>query len=536
MKHLVIWILVLALLLSGCVVFEHNHAEETTEADQETLSTAETEEPSEQSDRFGLSYIAAHGFNPYSCNCITNRPVFSLAYEGLFAMGNHFQPEPVLCDKFAVSESGKYYIFKLCESARFSDGSPLTAYDVVASLEKARGSEYYGSRFFKVAEFQAKDEHTVAVTLYYAYENLPLLLDVPIVKLGTESDNQPIGSGPYRFSGSEPHLSLVKNENWWQEKMAPIDVPSIILTAAKDAPDVRDNFEFGATSLVCADLNSPTAVGYRCDYELWDCPTTTMQYLGFNLGGGLFLNREFRAAVTHIIDRESIIATVYKGFAEPAYLPCAPSSPLYDQELAQDYTYDKDAFLKSRKSSGVVEEYVGTLLVCSNDPARIEMAYRIADSLNDAGVKIEVSSVDYDTYLYRLYVGQYDCYIGETRLSANFDLSEFFRPYGSLCIGAIQNSSMEQLCYDAVENTGNCYDLEKSVMENAYFCPILFKSYAVMVNRGVITNLQPAMDNVFHLAGGRTLSDATISFEEITSEKEPGETDVPTEETEEVLP
>jgi hypothetical protein len=43
------------------------------------------------------------------------------------------------------------------------------------------------------------------------------------------------------------------------------------------------------------------------------------------------------------------------------------------------------------------------------------------------------------------------------------------------------------------------------------------------------------MDNVFHLAGGRTLSDATISFEEITNENQSEESSGETEETEEVL-
>ena len=536
MKRIVILIWILAFLLSGCVMFGTPGQNENTEPDETQIPTAETAEPGPQgSERFGLSYLSAYGFNPYSCTCITNRPVMSLVYEGLFVMGNHFQPEPVLCDKFAVSESGRYYIFKLCEGVRFSDGSPLTARDVVASLEQARGSEYYGTRFLKVAEFKATDDYTVAVTLYYAYENLPLLLDVPIVKAGTETSDRPIGSGPYAFSGGGQNLCLQRNHDWWQDRAAPIDAETVTLTAAVDALGVRNDFEFGATSLVCADLNSPTAVGYRCDYELWDCPTTTMQYLGFNLASGLFMNREFRASVTHIIDRDSISATVYKGFAEPAYLPCAPSSPLYDQELAQKYTYDKEAFLTAKTNSGVYEEYVGTLLVCSSDPSRIEMAYRIADSFNDAGIKMEVSSVDYDSFLYRLYVGQYDCFLGETRLSANFDLSEFFRVYGSLNFGGIQNSSMEQLCYDALENTGNCYDLERSVMENAYFCPILFKSYAVMVTRGVITNLQPAMDNVFHLAGGRTLADATITYDEIMNPNYPGQTEE-TEETEEILP
>ena len=119
-------------------------------------------------------------------------------------------------------------------------------------------------------------------------------------------------------------------------------------------------------------------------------------------------------------------------------------------------------------------------------------------------------------------------FIGEARLSATFDLTEFFRPYGSLCYGGIQSSGMERLCRDALENSGNCYDLYKSVMENAYFCPLLFKSYAVMANRGVISNLQPAVDNVFHLAGGRSLADATVSYEELT-DPHFGEPEEPTE-------
>ena len=146
----------------------------------------------------------------------------------------------------------------------------------------------------------------------------------------------------------------------------------------------------------------------------------------------------------------------------------------------------------------------------------------------ECGVKLDVVSVDYDSFRYRLKAGQYDMFIGEARLSATFDLTEFFRPYGSLCYGGIQSSGMERLCRDALENSGNCYDLYKSVMENAYFCPLLFKSYAVMANRGVISNLQPAVDNVFHLAGGRSLADATVSYEELT-DPHFGEPEEPTE-------
>lgn len=530
MKKWLCVLLACSLLLCGCSKDRSAESAETYAETEAEILPEHTEAPGEPAaESFGLAYVEKYGFNPYNCICITNRPVFSLVYESLFVLSNRFEPEPVLCDQFAVSESGKNYVFTLCEGITFSDGDPLTAADVVASLEAARDSDYYGTRFSKVASFSAKDSRTVQIDLYYPYENLPLLLDVPVVKASTVKDSEPVGSGPYAFSRNGSAKTLSRNPNWWQDRSAPVEYDTILLTAAKDPTEIRDSFEFGDTSLVCADLNAPTAVGYRCDYELWDCPTTTMLYIGFNLGAGMFVNREFRSAVTHAIDRKGIITSVYKGFGEPAYLACSPASGLYDAELAENYKYDLSAFQQARNQAGIHPDYVGTLLVCSADPTRVETAHRIAEMLTAAGARVDVTAVDYDTYRYRLNVGQYDLFIGEARLSGNYDLTEFFKKYGSLCIGGIQSAAMEQLCYDALENSGNCYDLQRNVMEHGYICPILFKSYAVMANRGTISNLQPAVDNVFHLPGGRTLADASTTYEALTN---PGSG----EETEEQTP
>ncbi len=507
--------LFLFVLLTGCTVTPA--ARETTEPAETETREQNPEQPTPSHNGFGLTYVPEYGFNPYDCICITNRPVFSLVYESLFVLNNSFQPEPVLCDRFAVSETGTTYLITLCEGVTFSDGSPLTAKDVVASLKAARDSDYYGSRFSKVQEFIARDERTLEISLEQGYENLPLLLDVPIVKAGTQGDARPIGTGPYVFYEGRNGLSLWHNRNWWQDNRAPVEYDIILLTAAENPTAVRDSFEFGDTSLVCADLNAPNAVGYRCDYELWDCPTTTMVYLGFNLHGDLFSSQSMRSIVTHMIDRENLIKTVYKGFGKAAYLPCSPDSPLYDQELAVSYSYDEEAVAKVLRTTAVrSEEDAGVLLVCSADQTRVELARRLAETMTKAGIPMEVNSVDTETYKSRLERGRYDAFLGEIRLSGNFDLTEFFRADGSLCYGGIRSSEMEQLALDALENSGNCNTLFRGVMENAYFCPLLFKSYAVMANRGIIDSLQPAADCVFHLPGGRSLADASVSYAEMT--------------------
>ena len=45
-------------------------------------------------------------------------------------------------------------------------------------------------------------------------------------------------------------------------------------------------------------------------------------------------------------------------------------------------------------------------------------------------------------------------------------------------------------------------------MDEGYLCPVLFRSYAVYAARGLVTNLQPARDNLFCYSIGRKLEDA----------------------------
>lgn len=505
--------LALVLCLSGCggqgTSLNQPEGQQTTDQRQ----TAQND-PS----GFGLAYVAEYGLNPYTCTCLTNRPILSLVCEGLFALNGSYEAQPVLCDSFAVSENGQTYLFTLCANAVFSDGSALTADDVVASLQAAKDSEYYGGRFTYVAEISAKDSATVVISLTTAYENLPLLLDVPIVKKDCVKKDIPIGTGPYVLGQAEDGaVTLTKNNAWWQQGPWPVEQEQITITLAEDPTQVRDSFEFGATTLVCADLNAPGAVGYRCDYELWNGSTTIMQYVGFNLTGGVFSNKELRAAFTHALDREEIVSKIYAGFAQPACLPCSPDSPWYDDALAETYGYDKQAF---RQAADEIQTGVGvTILVCSDDAKRVELANYIANTLTPYGFTVKVNGVDEDHYAAYLSRGEFDLYIGQARLPGNFDLSSFFRVYGALAYGGLQNDDLYGLCLKALENSGNLNQLYQAVMDGGYICPVLFKSWAIMATRGTVEDLTPGVDNVFYVNIERTLADASVAYDQLTGEE-----------------
>lgn len=511
-----------ALLLWGCTPETEPETPATTAPAQETAPT----EGESRAQGFGLSFQPEAGLNPYTCTRLVNRTVMSLLYQGLFSVTSQYRAEPVLCKSYSYSSDLKHYSFTL-EDARFSDGSPLTAEDVVASLRAARNSPVYGDRLKHVTDITATD--TVDITLDTAYENLPVLLNIPIVPADQVEEETPLGTGPYELWSLGSGYQLVRQKDWWSEYPPAVDFEVIQLTQTDTPSEIRDQFEFGQSDLVCADPGASTYVEYRCDYELWDCATGILLYLGCNTAGSsAFGNGTVRAALTHGVNRRALVE-IYKGFAQETYLPVSPEAPVYDTTLAAQYGYDTAAFEGALGEAGL-RNTAATLLVCSDNPTRVAAAQAIADQLTACGLNVTVNALGEESYLQALTVGNFDFYLGEVRLSPSLDLSVFFAEDGALTYGGMADADLYQLCLKSLENSGNSYELFESVMEDGQLCPLLFRTYAVYATRGMVTDLLPGLDNVFHTANSRQLHDAVTDWTgepPETQDTTPSETEEP---------
>ena len=150
------------------------------------------------------------------------------------------------------------------------------------------------------------------------------------------------------------------------------------------------------------------------------------------------------------------------------------------------------------------------LLVNSDDSMRMRLARSIVDMLTECGLNIVMVEKPNNEFIQDVKYGKYDLYLGQTRLPPNMDLSEFFRPWGNLSWGSVDNEELYNLCKEALDNHGNYYNLHKEVMDDGQLCPILFRSYAVYATRGLVTKLNPSRDNMFFYSIGRTLADAKL--------------------------
>ncbi|MGV2896616.1 ABC transporter substrate-binding protein [Achromobacter sp. AGC78] len=136
-----------------------------------------------------------------------------LVYDTLFSMDAQGQPKPQMVDSWTVSEDRLTYTFKLRPGLKFHDGAPVTADDVVASLQRwENGDPTIGNRLKQAtAELAATGADTFTLKLRTAYglvlESLakesspvPFIMPKRIASVpASQAISETIGSGPYKF-------------------------------------------------------------------------------------------------------------------------------------------------------------------------------------------------------------------------------------------------------------------------------------------------------------------------------------------------
>ncbi len=523
MKRILAFLLCLSLILgccTGCAAEDKPYVPQgdALMPEDADVNTPIQEEKPEQ--ELTMVCYLDQTMNPFKSNNYTNRTLFSLIYQGLFSVSEDYDPVPILCESYRVSSDYKVYTFYL-HDATFSDGTTVTVEDVAASYAAAKDSKYYGGRFTHVIKNEINEDGSITFYLRTPVEDFTTLMDIPILKASQVESDHPVGSGPYIFESNLAGAQLRRNGGWWTSSPDLVITADIITLVAAESPtQIRDEFEFADVGLVCTDPCSDTYADYRCDYELWNCDNGIMVYLGCNIAysqDDVFQKDTLRSALTYAIDRDELVKDNYNGFARPTAIAMDPEHPYYSEALNAKYSYDPVKFINAMSMTKLPKEPI-RLLVNSDDSMRMRLARNIVAMLTECGLNIEMVEKPNNEFIQDVKYGKYDLYLGQTRLPPNMDLSEFFRPWGNLSWGSVDNEELYKLCKEALDNHGNFYNLHKAVADDGRIIPLLFCGYAIYADRGLVSDLQPSRDNVFFYTLGRTSTDALIPIDYHNSE------------------
>ena len=501
MKRLTALFLCLCLLLcAGCAEEAAEPEpgwEEYQQSQQEEPDTTIEEDTLQLPQVFTLAYHKDHTLDPISCGEGIQQSVAELLYEPLVQLDNAFEPQPLLCENWQSDGSSLVWTLQMRSGVLFSDGSELTAADAAASLQRAAASEKYGYRLRQVVSMTHNKHNQVIITLSQPNSSFPSLLNIPVVKRGTESQSVPVGTGAYVFVNGAEGSFLQANPDWWQGKDLP--VPTIALLHAKDLDTAVYLFSSRRISLLCVDPTGDqiSASGQVSETEM---ATAAMQFIGFNTRSGVFADPVARQVFSRSLQRDMLVDAFFSGHGVAASFPLSPLSPLYPADLEEADTHGEMLTQLAELGYSSGAQTTLTLLVNEENPFRVAAAGYIADSMSLGDWQITVKALPWTDYMAALETGDFDLYYGEVRMTGDWDPTPLLATGGSLNYGGfsdVATDSLMQTMASAPTRDNVARLLCSGLLQTAPIAPICFRSSVILTHPGVVENITTTPGSLF---------------------------------------
>lgn len=357
--------------------------------------------------RFGLATPPAT-LDPRFATDASAARLCRLVYAALVDFDARFTPVPALATWVEVSP--RLYRFTL-RAARFHDGAPVTAGDVVATyralLDPARASPLRGA-LAHVVSVEARDPRTVDFHLARPDPLFPGLLTQGILRAADAGlavlPSRPVGSGPFRVIAPPDGRRIALARVADGQRVDFVIVPNETTRALKLARGELDLLQGG----FAPELGDWLAA--RPDLTVMARPGTVFTYLGFNLASGPTTDPRVRAAIAHAIDRAALIRYVFRDRARPAATLLVPEHWASDPRLAGPAHAPARARALLADAGFSPARPLRLRYKTSNDPFRRRIATILQDQLKTVGIDLVIESHDWGTFYGDVRDGRFELY------------------------------------------------------------------------------------------------------------------------------
>lgn len=321
-------------------------------------------------------------------------------YDTLATYDTDHEIEMALADKITPSQDAKTWTVHLRDGAKFSDGRPVTADDVIFTFKritdpKSPKSGAAGLGDLDRNALQATDSRTVEFRFskpFAVFEDAVAQYSNGIVPVGYDP-KKPVGSGPFKFESFTPgqQSTFVKNPHYWREKQPYLDAVTII-----DFPDdtARVNALLGGQVDAIDQVPLGQINVVKADPNLRVLESQTGSWLPFTMRVDQppFDDVRVRQAFRLIVDRKQMVDQVLGGHG-------AVGNDMYGRfdacyatgttQRAQDIAKAKQLLADAGHSNLSVE-----LVTSPVAAGLVEAAQVFAQQAQAAGVTVNVKKVD----------------------------------------------------------------------------------------------------------------------------------------------
>jgi peptide/nickel transport system substrate-binding protein len=396
-------------------------------------------------------------FNEILAKETSTTAAIGFLFEGLTKTnGVTTEVEPCLAERWSFSEDGLIWTFFLRRDVKWFDGVSFTADDVLFTYNDLIYNESIPTSardIFTIdgkrIKFEKVDDYTVRLILPKPFAPLLRQLSQPIlpkhileeaVKAGKFNstwgiDTPPeeiIGTGPFMLVEYKPaeRLVYIRNPNYWQKDEEGNRLPYIdkIVKLIVEKDDVQlVQFESGEIDILgvrekdYAYLKKKEEQG---NFTVYDCgPSFGTNFICFNQNPvavkepklSWFRDREFRRAVAHAIDKQTIISNVMKGIGYPQDAAMEKAAVEFHNPFVKKYEYNIDKAKRilseagyiDRDGDGIIEDKKGNpvkfvLITNTDNTIRRDIGTIITADLKKLGMDVSFTPIEFNTMVTKL--------------------------------------------------------------------------------------------------------------------------------------
>jgi len=431
-------------------------------------------------------------------------------FSGLVRLDADLEVVPDLAEGWALSEDGRTHTFTLRAGARFADGRPITAADVVYSLERAcspaLGSpvaasylndivgvrEYSRGEAEGIAGLRAPSEGVVEITTdapkayFLAKLTYPAAFVVDRDQVEAEGERwmaRPNGSGPFVLAEmSRERIVLERNTRYYGLPPA-LDRVEYVVSGGFPIT-MYENDELDIVEVPPSEMERVSDPENPLHGEVETASELSVTYLGLNVSLPPFDDPAVRQALARAIDKAKIADLVLQGGATPAHGILPPSLPDYDPSFA-GLSYDPASARSLLEGSrygveGLPPIYLATSGTSGYPDAVTEAILSFVE--DHLGIEMTVHQVEWADFLRDMNARRYPLFL--TGWIADYPDSENFldllfhsaSPQNHMGYanpevdGLLEAARVEQ---DAAERTRLYREAERILVEDAAWIPLI---------------------------------------------------------------
>lgn len=325
-----------------------------------------------------------------------------MIYSSLMRLTETLEVVPEIATEYSVSNDGLTYRFSLRRGVTFHDGKPLTADDVVYSMNLHIGPDTKSSAkglVSMISAWRKIDDHTVEAQLATPNADLPKILGVSqfkIVQDGTTDFSRPQGTGPFKVEEFTPGVRFLATrfDDYWADGPW---LDGIELFSIPDASARTNALVTGDVHLIAnVSLQTAPIIEATPGVGLLSVPTGSFPTIVMNRASGPGTSLDFRKGLQHLQRREEIVSGVFKGLATIG--GDQPIGSAYGVDHCTEVgipEFDPDLAKHHLNKSGV--EGV-TIHVATINAGIEEMALLLQNEARQIGFDIEIKRVPADGY------------------------------------------------------------------------------------------------------------------------------------------